>query len=49
MNNQNKKRNLIIIAGSSCVGKSEVAEKLFYSLENSSWIDGDQVWWSNKS
>jgi len=37
-------QKLIIIAGSPCVGKTTVAEKLFESYENSAHLDDDWVW-----
>lgn len=38
------KPKLILISGSPCVGKSTVAEALFYSYENSAHLDDDWVW-----
>ena len=42
-------KTLIIINGSLGVGKTTIAEKLFYSIANSGWIDPDQTWWSNRA
>lgn len=41
------KQKLIIIAGSPCVGKTTVAQKLFDSYENSAYFDGDWAWCVN--
>jgi hypothetical protein len=41
-------KKLIIISGSVGVGKTTIAEKLFYSIANSAWLDPDQTWWSMK-
>ncbi len=41
------KQKLIIIAGSPCVGKTTVADKLFTSYENSAFFDGDWAWCVN--
>lgn len=41
------KQKLIIIAGSSCVGKATVTEKLFTFYENSAFFDGDWAWCVN--
>ncbi|MCI8826064.1 MAG: hypothetical protein K1W19_16080 [Lachnospiraceae bacterium] len=41
------KQKLIIIAGSSCVGKTTVTEKLFTFYENSAFFDGDWAWCVN--
>ena len=41
------KQKLIIIAGSPCVGKTTVTEKLFASYENSAFFDGDWAWCVN--
>ena len=41
------KPNLIIIAGSPCVGKTTVTQKLFGSYENSAYFDGDWAWCVN--
>ncbi len=41
------KQKLIIITGSPCVGKTTVAEKLFDSLDNSAYLDGDWCWCVN--
>jgi len=38
------KQKLIIISGSPWVGKTTVAEALFYSYENSAHFDGDWAW-----
>ncbi|MBD5530467.1 MAG: AAA family ATPase [Lachnospiraceae bacterium] len=38
------KQKLVIIAGSPCVGKTTVAEKLFTAYENSAFFDGDWAW-----
>ena len=38
------KPKLILISGSPCVGKSTVAQALFYSYENSAHLDDDWVW-----
>ena len=40
-------QKLIIITGSPCVGKTAVAEKLFESLENCAYFDGDWAWCVN--
>ncbi len=40
-------QKLIIIAGSPCVGKTTVADKLFTSYENSAFFDGDWAWCVN--
>lgn len=40
-------QKLIIIAGSPCVGKTTVADKLFESYENSAFFDGDWAWCVN--
>lgn len=40
-------QKLIIIAGSPCVGKTTVTEKLFTSYENSAFFDGDWAWCVN--
>lgn len=37
-------QKLIIISGSPCVGKTTVADNLFYSYENSAHLDDDWVW-----
>ena len=39
---------LVFINGSSCIGKTTIAESLFYSIDNCGWIDPDQTWWSNR-
>ncbi len=41
-------KTLVLINGSLGVGKTTIAEQLFYSIENSGWLDADQVWWSMK-
>ena len=41
------KQKLIIIAGSPCVGKTTVTQKLFDSYENSAYFDGDWAWCVN--
>lgn len=41
------KQKLIIISGSPCVGKTTVAERLFDSLPNSAYLDGDWCWCVN--
>ena len=41
------KQKLIIIAGSPCVGKTTVTQKLFTSYENSAYFDGDWAWCVN--
>ena len=41
------KQKLIIIAGSPCVGKTTVTEKLFAFYENSAFFDGDWAWCVN--
>ncbi len=41
------KQKLIIIAGSPCVGKTAVTEKLFNTYENSAFFDGDWAWCVN--
>ena len=41
------KPKLIIIAGSPCVGKTTVTQKLFTSYENSAHFDGDWAWCVN--
>jgi len=38
------KQKLIIISGSPWVGKTTVAEALFYSYQNSAHFDGDWAW-----
>ena len=40
-------KKLIIITGSPCVGKTAVGEKLFESLENCAYFDGDWAWCVN--
>ena len=40
-------QKLIIIAGSPCVGKTTVTQKLFTSYENSAYFDGDWAWCVN--
>lgn len=39
-----RKQKLIIVAGSPCVGKTTVTEKLFTAYENSAFFDGDWAW-----
>lgn len=41
---ENSNQKLIIIAGSPCVGKTTVTEKLFQSYQNSAYLDDDSVW-----
>ena len=41
------RQKLIIIAGSPCVGKTTVTQKLFTSYENSAYFDGDWAWCVN--
>lgn len=41
------KQKLIIIAGSPCVGKTTVTQKLFTAYENSAFFDGDWAWCVN--
>ncbi len=41
------KQKLIIISGSPCVGKTTVADMLFQSYENSTFLDGDWCWCVN--
>ena len=41
-------KTLIIVNGSLGVGKTTISEQLLYSIENSAWLDSDQVWWSMK-
>lgn len=41
---KNLAQKLIIISGSPCVGKTTVADNLFYSYENSAHLDDDWVW-----
>ena len=41
------KQKLIIISGSPCVGKTTVEERLFDSLSNSAYLDGDWCWCVN--
>lgn len=41
------KQKLIIVAGSPCVGKTTVTDKLFTSYENSAFFDGDWAWCVN--
>jgi hypothetical protein len=38
---------LVLIGGSPWVGKTTVAERLFSRLNNSAWLDGDNVWCVN--
>lgn len=40
-------QKLIIVAGSPCVGKTTVTQKLFTSYENSAFFDGDWAWCVN--
>ena len=42
MNNTRPK--LIMIGGPPWVGKTAAARELFSSLDNSAWLDGDDVW-----
>ena len=39
-----KKPILILIGGAPGIGKSTVAELLYQHLENSVWLDGDDLW-----
>jgi len=39
-----KKPILILIGGAPGIGKSTVAELLYLHLENSVWLDGDDLW-----
>ena len=41
---KNLSQKLIIISGSPWVGKTTVADNLFYSYENSAHLDDDWVW-----
>ena len=41
---KNKRPLLILIGGPPCSGKTSCAEKVFTSLDNSAWLDGDWVW-----
>ena len=41
---ENSNQKLIIISGSSCVGKTTVTEGLFESYKNSAYLDDDWVW-----
>lgn len=41
------KQKLIMVAGSPCVGKTTVTQKLFTSYENSAYFDGDWAWCVN--
>ena len=38
------KSKLILIGGEAWTGKSTCAELLFKQLDNSAWLDGDDVW-----
>ncbi len=38
------KPKLILIGGEAWTGKSTCAEILFKRLDNSAWLDGDDVW-----
>ena len=40
-------KKLIIINGTMGVGKTTVSERLYKSLENSFWLDGDSCWYMN--
>jgi len=40
-------QKLILVAGSPCVGKTTVTDKLFTSYENSAFFDGDWAWCVN--
>ncbi len=37
-------KKLILISGSPCVGKTAVGTRLFESLQNSAYLDGDWCW-----
>jgi cytidylate kinase len=39
-----KRQLLIMISGPPWVGKTTCAREVFASLENSAWLDGDDVW-----
>jgi predicted AAA+ superfamily ATPase len=41
------KKKLIIINGVMGVGKTTVSKKLYKSLPNSFWLDGDNCWMMN--
>ncbi len=41
------RKKLIILSGSPCVGKSAAGDKLFESLDNSAYLDGDWCWCVN--
>ena len=38
---------LILIGGEAWTGKSTCADRLFRRLDNSAWLDGDDVWCVN--
>ena len=38
------RKKLILISGSSCVGKTAVGTCLFESFDNSAYLDGDWCW-----
>ena len=38
------KSKLILIGGEAWTGKSTCAEILYKQLDNSAWLDGDDVW-----
>jgi len=38
---------LVFITGAPGIGKTEAARRLFERLENSAWLDGDDVWRMN--
>ena len=40
-------QKLIIISGSPWIGKTTVAKNLFYSQQNSVYLDDDGVWMVN--
>lgn len=44
---KNKRQLLIMIGGPPWVGKTTCAQQVFTSLENSAWLDGDDVWHVN--
>ncbi|HEY91358.1 MAG TPA: hypothetical protein G4O07_05940 [Dehalococcoidia bacterium] len=41
---KSKQQLLILIGGPPWVGKTTCAREVFLSLENSAWLDGDDVW-----
>ena len=38
------RKNLILISGSPCVGKTAVGTRLFENYDNSAYLDGDWCW-----